>query len=282
MYILHCPRICRSVRSVSSLVAGDEGKPAFIEPVAHRLRFVVGYLGHRRNQGRLAEPFLIDSRWIEKIVLNDRVIHPHAAFVEDAENCLACFQIARQGSAQLLFSPGQSRQIQVMHMAQVMFDCMLRQPLPQAAAKEVVLEVLAPQGTEGNSALVQAAIQIQHAHQARPLARPVSHGKDGTAMMLQSGEHVVAVLPDRFRNNDGRIRMDLREDVHAHALTGNKAVSQILVVRVRPAQCKALGPQCIRELLFHLGLCRPADLICGLAQIPAGDQQNLAGCNRCG
>ena len=75
--------------------------------------------------------------------------------------------------------------------------------------------------------------------------------------------------------------MDLHENIHAHALVIDEAVLQILAVRVCAAQGEALGPQGFGQLLFHLGLGRPADLICGLAQVAAGDEQNFAGGNRC-
>ena len=101
IYILHCPRICRSVSSVSSLVPVTKVSPRLIQPAANRLRFGVGNRGHGGHQGRLAEPFLVNARGIEQIVLDDGVIHPHAAFIEDAENCFARLQIAGQRRAQL-------------------------------------------------------------------------------------------------------------------------------------------------------------------------------------
>ena len=126
--------------------------------------------GHGGHQGRLAEPFLINPGGIEQIILDDGVIHAHAALIEDAEDCLARLEIAGQRRAQLPLRSRQSRQIEFVHMAQIMFDRMFLQPLPQTAAEEFVLEILAPQGAEGSRRLVQAAIQIQHAHQAGPLA----------------------------------------------------------------------------------------------------------------
>ena len=99
--------------------------------------------------------------------------------------------------------------------------------------------------------------------------------------MLKSGEDVVAVLPHGLGHNDRRVGMDLHENVHARALIIDEAVPQILAVRVRAAQRKPLGPQGFGELLFHLRLSRPADLICGLAQVAAGDQQNFAWGNGC-
>ena len=100
-------------------------------------------------------------------------------------------------------------------------------------------------------------------------------------MMFQPGEHVVTVLPDGFRHNDRSVGMDLHENIHAHALVIDEPVLEIFAVRVRAAQGEALGPQGFGQLLFHLGLGRPADLICGLAKVAAGNEQNFVGCNRC-
>ena len=55
-------------------------------------------------------------------------------------------------------------------MAQILFDRLSLKPLPQTIAEELVLEIFAPQGAEGDSALMQAAIQVQHAHQPGPLS----------------------------------------------------------------------------------------------------------------
>ncbi len=100
-------------------------------------------------------------------------------------------------------------------------------------------------------------------------------------MMLKSGKDVVAVLPYGLSDNDRRVGMDLQENVHAHALIIDEAVPPILAVRVRAAQGKPFGPQGFGELLFHLRLSRPADLICRLAQIAAGDQQHFSRGNGC-
>ena len=101
-------------------------------------------------------------------------------------------------------------------------------------------------------------------------------------MMLQPGEYVVAVLPDGFGDNDRGIRMYPHKNIHAHALVIDEAVLEILAVRVRAAQREALGAQRLGQLFLHLCLGRPADLIGGLAQVAAGNEQNFAGGNRCG
>src|ERR1700733_1355470 len=141
---------------------------------------------------------------------------------------------------------------------------MFLQPLPQPAAEKWILEVLTPECAESHAALVQAAIQVQHAYQPRPLPGPVSDRKNRSAMMLEAGEHVVAVLPYRFRNNNRGFGMDLRENIHAHPLVIDEAVLQVLAVRMRAPEREPLRAQGFRQLLFHLGLRRPANLISGL------------------
>jgi hypothetical protein len=101
-------------------------------------------------------------------------------------------------------------------------------------------------------------------------------------MMLQPGKHIVAVLPYRFGDNDRSVRRDLQKNIHTHALAIDESVMKIVAVRVCAAQRETLGAQRFGELLFHLGLGCPADLVCGLPQVAAGDEQNFAGCNRCG
>ncbi len=76
--------------------------------------------------------------------------------------------------------------------------------------------------------------------------------------------------------------MDLHENIHAHALVIDEAVLQVFAIRVCAPQREALGTQGLRQLLFHLGLGRPANLIGGLAQVAAGDEQDFAGGNRRG
>ena len=92
----------------------------------------------------------------------------------------------------------------------------------------------------------------------------------------------MAVLPYGFGDNDRSVGRDLEENIHAHALAVDESVMKIVAVRVCAAQREALGAQRISELLFHLGLGRPADLVCGLPQVTAGDEQNFAGRNGCG
>ena len=51
-------------------------------------------------------------------------------------------------------------------------------------------------------------------------------------MRLQAGQDVMGVLPDGLGDDDGRVRIDAREDVHAHALVGDEAMADRGVVVV--------------------------------------------------
>src|ERR1700723_3157176 len=63
---------------------------------------------------------------------------------------------------------------ELVHMAQILFDRLSLKPLPQTIAEELVLEIFAPQGAEGDSALMQAAIPIgARAHGSNPVRSPV-------------------------------------------------------------------------------------------------------------
>jgi hypothetical protein len=166
-----------------------------------------------------------------------------------------------------------------MNMARIMVDRLVLEPLPQTTAEELVFEVFAPKGTEGNASFMKAAVQVQHTHQTGPLAGPISNRENRSAMMLEPGKNIVTVLPDGLGNNDWGVWMDLQENIHSHALAGDEPVSQIVAVWVRATQRKSLREQGRGEFLFHFGLRRPADLICGLAKVSTGDEEHFVGSN---
>jgi hypothetical protein len=81
----------------------------------------------------------------------------------------------------------------------------------------------------------------------------------------QSGEYMGAVLPNCLSHYDGRIGMNVLEDLHPHALRVNEAVLQNWIDRVSAAQLDPLFEKSGRQLLFQAGLRGPANLIGGLA-----------------
>jgi hypothetical protein len=54
---------------------------------------MIGHLGDERG---LAEPLLVDAARVEVLVAEDRVVHPHAALVEDAEDRHPIGELARR------------------------------------------------------------------------------------------------------------------------------------------------------------------------------------------
>ncbi len=54
------------------------------QPLQDGLRLVSGHVTHLRDQCGLAEAFLVNTAWVEEFVVDDGVVHAHAAFVEDA------------------------------------------------------------------------------------------------------------------------------------------------------------------------------------------------------
>ncbi len=164
-----------------------------------------------------------------------------------------------------------------MNVVVVVSDAVVAQPFAQAFLEKLFVEILAPQGAEADAGLVQAAVQVEHTDQARPLARPVGHCEDGSAMAEQSGEHMIAVLPHGLGNHQGRLGMDMGENVHAHALVVDEAVAQGGVKRVRALERESFGLERGNEFFFHLRLGGPALLVGRLAKVSAGDQQDLFG-----
>src|SRR5450755_2133472 len=103
-------------------------------------------------------------------------------------------------------------------MARVMFQGFAAQPAAQAVAEEIVCEIGAPQGAIRNARLGERTIQIQQADEARPLAAPVGDREDGAAMRRKPGQQMMAVLPDRFDNDERRMFGNVAEYLHTALL----------------------------------------------------------------
>src|SRR5215471_19594877 len=103
-------------------------------------------------------------------------------------------------------------------MTLVVCDHPFSEPLPKTFLEISIGEVLAPQRAVTDSGFREAAVEIQHADQPGPCAAPVGHGQDWAAMSAESCQHVMAVLPDCFRNHQRCVRIDFMEDFNAHLL----------------------------------------------------------------
>ena len=71
---------------------------------------------------RLAQPLLVHPRGVQQVVLDDGVVHAHAAFIEDAEDRFARPQIASEGRAQFPLRLRQAGELELVHVAQILID----------------------------------------------------------------------------------------------------------------------------------------------------------------
>ncbi len=83
------------------------------------------------------------------------------------------------------------------------------------------------------------------------------------------------VLPRGGGEDEARVGIDAREDIHAHALAGDEAVAFGGIDRKGALDLHALIAECLGEAALQIFLGGPADLVRGLAQISAGDEDNL-------
>ena len=143
-------------------------------------------------------------------------------------------------------------------------------------------EILAPQRGVRHARLGQAGVQIQHSHQAGPLAAPVGHRKNRTAMAHQSGQHVVAVLPHRFADHQRGLGRNVAENAVAVLLAVDKSVGALLVVGVRAFDPAAFTADGLHERLLGSLLGVPAHAIRGEPQIAVRHQVDKIGHGRIG
>ena len=63
------------------------------QPLVYGLRLGVAHRAHFGHQRRLAQPLLEDSRGIDQLVVDDGVVHAHAALIEDAHDGLTMLHL---------------------------------------------------------------------------------------------------------------------------------------------------------------------------------------------
>ncbi len=93
-------------------------------------------------------------------------------------------------------------------------------------------------------------------------------------------QEVLAVLPDRFGDDERRIGIELAENRQAHLLRIDEAMLFGRVEPMRANDLPAFGSQRLRELVLHFRLCRPAFLVGGEPQIAIGHQIDVEGFER--
>ena len=268
------------------LIAGERGSvvlaqiefhAALHHPPVNRECFTVRNLLRLVIKGALAQPLLEHAAGMQRMIGDDGVEHAHAALVEHAHDGLVLLQVLRQAFAKLLGLGRHFDLVQKLHVRQVVGHLAALQPLAQLACEEVIFEILAPERGVLYTRLGQRAIQIQHAHKARPLAAPVGHRQDRALVRGQSRQHVVRVLPHGLGDDDGRFRIDVAKHFHAHFLRVDEAVLLHRIERMRALHRPALLLQRPLQGRFH-GLLRwPARLIGGETQIATGDEEHGLG-----
>ncbi len=85
----------------------------------------------------------------------------------------------------------------------------------------------------------------------------------------------MAVLPRRGGKDEPGFGVDAGEDIHAHALGGDEAVALRGIDRKGALDGNTLIAKGRGEPALQILLRGPADLIRGLPQISAGDENNL-------
>ena len=111
-------------------------------------------------------------------------------------------------------------------------DLALVEPALQAVDEELVGEILAPERGVLHAGLGERAVEVEHADQPRPGARPVGHGQDRALVRDQPGQHVMGVLPDGLGHDQLALGIDAGKDAHAFFLRADEAVLLVFLVRM--------------------------------------------------
>src|SRR5688572_24000498 len=96
-------------------------------------------------------------------------------------------------------------------------------------------------------------------------------------MRNQAREQMMRILPDGFRNDQWRVRINRGEDCHAFFLRADETVFRLWFVRMSPHQLAAEIRDRSRELLFHGRLGGPTFFVRGSAKIAISDEENGRG-----
>ena len=101
MYILHWLSSWPSVSSVASSPPVRNVIPARSSQARTACASSSPTCAHLGDERGLAEALLVDPGRVEQLVVDDRVVHPHAAFVEDADDRLLALQLSRERPREL-------------------------------------------------------------------------------------------------------------------------------------------------------------------------------------
>jgi hypothetical protein len=151
------------------------------------------------------------------------------------------------------------------------------EPLAEALLKKAVGEIFAPKRSVADTGFGHRSIEVQHAHQPRPGAAPIGHCQNGTAMCGQPRQHMVAVLPDRFGDDQRCAWIEVAEDFHAHFLRINETVVFAGIETVGADEFPSFALDGLGQQSFHFGLDWPALLVGGKAEVATGHEISVSG-----
>ena len=86
------------------------------------LRLGVAHALHGGEQGGLGQALLEDAHGVEQRVVDDGVVHAHAALVEDAEDGLVAREVAGERSPRVRALSAEVRGVEVADVAEVVLD----------------------------------------------------------------------------------------------------------------------------------------------------------------
>src|SRR3990172_7010523 len=126
-----------------------------------------------------------------------------------------------------------------------------------------------------NASFRQAAVEIQQSYKTRPLTTPIGDSQYRSTVITKPCEYVMAILPRSYRHDQGRLRGYSPKHIHAHSLTTNKTVLEVLVVMMCSYQLHALSHECFGQPPLHSFLCGPAFLIGRQPAVATGHEHCL-------
>ena len=211
---------------------------------------------------------------MEKFVGDDRVVHPHASLVEDPHDRLLRAEPFGEADPLPGDRAGDHHLLVRGDVGEVVPDLPPLHPLLQSLEEEVVREVLAPERAERDAGLCQTGVQVQHPDQSGPGAAPVGDGEDGALVREQSGEHMMAVLPDRLGDDHRCVGRNGPEHFDAVLLTVDEPVTFRRIERVCAADLAAEALHGAGQEFLHGGLGLFTVAICGRTEVAAGDEMD--------
>ena len=173
------------------------------------------------------QPLLVDARRVQVLVVDDRVVHAHAALVEDAEDRHPVGQLAGQAPPESRRRRRRARRRRGRGRGDVSCSTVpVSSQRAIAASANGVGEVLAPDGAVGAAHLRQRGVDVEHARRGPATGRS-SWRRSGSARDGGAGPARTWWLycQTASATTSGASRSIAGEDVHAHALAGDEAVA---------------------------------------------------------